>query len=158
MERQTVVSRDQRSRKFAVLIALALLALALGLYQWIELIQIRTGGPAPLCSLSETINCAAVWNSPLAKTIHDVTGIPFAGWGVAWSLIVLLIGIELIILERKGTPLDDGAVGLAAYRRRRSDHLSNPVGIQLRNQSALPDMLPLLHTGHCSRRHRLQPD
>ena len=112
MNQETPASRAYQTRKFAVLIGIASLALALSIYQWIELIQIRTGGAAPLCSLSESINCAAVWNSPLAKKIHDLTGIPFAGWGVAWAVVVLLMGIELILLARKGNPLGTAVLAL----------------------------------------------
>ncbi|MEJ2574066.1 MAG: vitamin K epoxide reductase family protein [Gammaproteobacteria bacterium] len=97
-------SSAHQTRKYYFLIGTAILALGLSVYQWIELVQIRTGGPAPLCSLSAKINCATVWNSPLANKIHVLTGIPFAGWGVIWAAIVLLMGIELIVLARKGAP------------------------------------------------------
>jgi serine/threonine-protein kinase len=80
------------------------LAILLGIYQWYELIQIRSGGTAPLCSISSNINCVAVWNSPLADKIHNITGIPFAGWGIAWAAIVFLFAAELIRLARKGMP------------------------------------------------------
>ena len=105
MPQPPVHSDVHPTRKYQVLAGIALLALALGIYQWIELIQIRSGGAAPLCSISENINCAAVWNSPLADKIHTLTGIPFAGWGVAWAAIVLVLGIELIVLARRGSPL-----------------------------------------------------
>jgi len=101
MNQKITTSRSLQTRNFVALIGIASLSLALSIYQWIELIQIRTGGTAPLCTLSKHVNCAAVWNSPLAEKLHDLTGIPFAGWGVAWAIIVLLIGIELILLVRK---------------------------------------------------------
>ena len=112
MNNAPAASAAHQTRKYYILIGIALLALALGIYQWIELIQIRTGGSAPLCTLSAKINCATVWNSPLADKVHDLTGIPFAGWGVAWAAIVLLIGIELIILARKGNPLGTAILAL----------------------------------------------
>ena len=112
MNNAPAASAAHQTRKYYILIGIALLALALGIYQWIELIQIRTGGSAPLCSLSAKINCATVWNSPLADKVHDLTGIPFAGWGVAWAAIVLLMGIELIILARKGNPLGSAVLAL----------------------------------------------
>lgn len=112
MNQQSTLSSAHQARKYVILVGIALLALALSIYQWIELIQIRTGGPAPLCALSEKINCAAVWNSPLADKIHDLTGIPFAGWGVAWAAIVLLMGIKLIILARTGNPLGTALLAL----------------------------------------------
>ena len=112
MNQAPAASGVHQTRKFYILIGIALLALALGIYQWIELIQIRTGGAAPLCSLSAKINCATVWNSPLADKVHDLTGIPFAGWGVAWAAIVLLLGIELLVLARKGNPLGTAVLAL----------------------------------------------
>jgi len=112
MNKVPTASEAHQSRKYYILIGIALLALALGIYQWIELIQIRTGGSAPLCSLSAKINCATVWNSPLADKVHDLTGIPFAGWGVAWAAIVLLLGIELTVLARKGNPLGTAVLAL----------------------------------------------
>jgi protein-disulfide isomerase/uncharacterized membrane protein len=96
-------SNPSQARKYSILVGFALLALALGIYQWLELVQIRTAGTSPLCNLSATINCATVWNSPLAEKIHGLTGIPFAGWGVAWAAIVILMGIELMYLARKGS-------------------------------------------------------
>lgn len=105
MNQESLPSIFRQTRKYFLLVGIALLALALSIYQWIELIKIRTGGAAPLCSLSENIDCAAVWNSPLADKIHDLTGIPFAGWGVAWAAIVLLMGVEIILLARKGSPV-----------------------------------------------------
>ena len=112
MNQSPAASDAHQTRKYSILIGIALLALALGIYQWIELIQIRTGGAAPICSLSAKINCATVWNSPLADKVHDLTGIPFAGWGVAWAAIVLLMGIELIFLARKGNPLGTAVLAL----------------------------------------------
>jgi uncharacterized membrane protein len=112
MNQPAAHSNVHPTRKFQVLAGIALLALALGIYQWIELIQIRSGGAAPLCSISENINCAAVWNSPLADKIHDLTGIPFAGWGIAWAAIVLILALELILLVRKGSPLGTPVLAL----------------------------------------------
>lgn len=112
MNQQPAASTDHRSRKHLVLLGVALLAIALGIYQWIELIQIRSGGTAPLCSVSETINCAAVWNSPLANTIHERSGIPLAGWGIAWAAIVLLLTIELALRARRGNPAGDAELAL----------------------------------------------
>jgi protein-disulfide isomerase/uncharacterized membrane protein len=112
MNQPPAASGARQPRNYYILIGIALLALALSIYQWIELIQIRTGGTAPLCSLSEKINCAAVWNSPLADKIHHLTGIPFAGWGVAWAAVVLLMGIELVFLARRGNPLGTAILAL----------------------------------------------
>ncbi len=66
------------------------------LYQWIELHELRTTGEAPLCSVTETVDCAVIWNAPLSTLIHQTTGIPFPGWGLVWSAIVLFLGVMLL--------------------------------------------------------------
>lgn len=99
-------------RRLLILMAVALVAIVLSAYQWIELVQIRSGGAAPFCSVSETVNCATVWNSPLATAVHTYTAIPLAGWGVAWSMIVLLLGIDLALRSRKAQPGGDIVLAL----------------------------------------------
>ncbi|HHM04930.1 MAG TPA: hypothetical protein ENJ19_04195 [Gammaproteobacteria bacterium] len=88
------------NRTNRALILLALTAIALGLYQWWELYQLRSDHLTPACSLSEQFDCAAVWNSPLASALHRFTGIPFAGWGVAFGVAVLLLGGLLAVEAR----------------------------------------------------------
>ena len=107
MTPQSDASTDHHLRRYIILLGAALLAIALGVYQWIELVQIRSGATSPLCSVSETIDCAAVWNSPLANAIHGKTGIPLAGWGIAWAAIVLVLTIEIVVHTRSGNPADD---------------------------------------------------
>lgn len=69
--------------------AVALAVVGLGIFQWLELIWAQTG-PAPFCSIDETINCERVWNSAFAKAIHRGTGVPLAGWGIVWGLAALV--------------------------------------------------------------------
>jgi len=97
-------SSTRQISKYLLLISIASLAIFLSIYQWIELIHVRTGGTNPFCSLSEKINCTAVWNSSLADKIHALIGIPFAGLGTVWASMVFIMGIELIILEKKNLP------------------------------------------------------
>ena len=82
-------------RAAVAITVVAALATLLGVYQWLELVQLRTAGGTPLCSFSATFDCAGVWNSPLAHAVHQSTGLPIAGWGLAWSLIVLILGARL---------------------------------------------------------------
>ncbi len=89
-------------KRYAIaLIVLSLAALAVTLYQWIELAVMRGGGSAPLCTLSATFNCAGVWNSALSESVHRYTSIPIAGWGVAWSLLALALSVLLLARARK---------------------------------------------------------
>ena len=112
MNQQPSASGGHPTRRYFLLIVVSLAAILLGIYQWVELIQIRSGGPAPLCSVNETIDCASVWNSPLADAVHDYSGVPLAGWGVAWAAIVLLLAIELAWHVRKGNPAGDIVLAL----------------------------------------------
>lgn len=112
MNQQTSTSGGPSPPRHGLLIGASLAALLLGVYQWVELIHIRSGGSAPLCSVNETIDCASVWNSRLADLVHDHTGIPLAGWGVAWAAIVLLLALELTWHARKGGPGGDIVLAL----------------------------------------------
>ncbi len=101
-------------KRYAIaLIVLSLAALAVTLYQWIELVVMRGGGSAPLCTLSATFNCAGVWNSALSENVHRYTGIPVAGWGVAWSVVTLLLSGLLWQRARRSQP---GADTIQALR------------------------------------------
>jgi protein-disulfide isomerase len=95
-----------------ILIGIAVLACLLTLYQWIELVQLRSGGAAPLCSFSASLDCTGVWNSKLSGFIHESTGIPIAGWGLAWSLVVLALSIWTWLQSRRARPTDDAVWAL----------------------------------------------
>ena len=91
----------------ASLIVIALSAIGLGLYQWYALFQLRVSGVVPACAASERIDCASVWNSPFADLAHHYTGLPFAGWGVAWGLIVLILSVIFLLRLRGARASDD---------------------------------------------------
>jgi serine/threonine-protein kinase len=77
-------------QKFLWLTAAAALAgLAITLYQWLALYDMRVAGTDPTCAVNAQVNCASVWNSPLSTALHATTGIPFPGWGAVWALTVL---------------------------------------------------------------------
>ncbi|MFP5344648.1 MAG: thioredoxin domain-containing protein [Gammaproteobacteria bacterium] len=95
-------------KRYAItLTALSLAALAVTLYQWVELAALRSGGNAPLCTISATFNCAGVWNSSLSESVHRYTGIPVAGWGVAWSVVALILSGLLWQRARQTQPAAD---------------------------------------------------
>lgn len=91
----------------ASLVVIALFSIGLGGYQWYALYQMRVSGITPSCAISENIDCASVWNSPLADLAHHYTGLPFAGWGVAWGLIVLILTITLMLRRHSARHADD---------------------------------------------------
>lgn len=76
------------------LIVLAFLTGLLAVYQWHELIRTMDGVQA-FCSIGEGLDCAKVWNSDFAKTIHQFTGLPLAGWGLAWSFAALAAPLSI---------------------------------------------------------------
>lgn len=86
-----------------LLLGLALIGAALTLYQWIELTQIRTGGATPFCSISATLDCAAIWNSPLSIWLQQYTGLPFAAFGLAFSLICFGLAVRLLLSSGNST-------------------------------------------------------
>lgn len=77
----------------------------LAIYQWSELLLVRAGG-TPSCAVNETVNCAAVWNSPFAGKIHDLLGMPVAGLGLLWGLTALALPVVLLVQQRKGTDVN----------------------------------------------------
>jgi len=108
MEPNTSPDLQARPRAaVSVLAVTALLTILLGLYQWYALYDMRTSGHAPGCAISEKIDCASVWNSPLASLVHAKTGLPFAGWGVVWGVITLALALMQLRRMQKAQPSDD---------------------------------------------------
>jgi serine/threonine-protein kinase len=81
-----------------VLLVVVSMATALSsLFQWMELLVVRSGG-RPLCSINDSVNCEAVWNSALASRIHHFLGIPVAGLGMVWALTAF--GLSALLIYR----------------------------------------------------------
>src|SRR3569833_259963 len=137
MDVNTAPTPTSRTTVVSLLIV-GLLAIGLGVYQWYALYQMRMSGITPSCAISENIDCASVWNSPLADLAHHYTGLPFAGWGAAWGLDVLILAITLILRRRGARGSHDvggrGALGRAA-------------DLQPRHRRLLPDLHPVLRRG-----------
>jgi serine/threonine-protein kinase len=105
---QTTISASIISTRSAVtLVIVALLAVMLSIYQWFELLQLRTAGDSLICSFNATFNCASVWNSALAHSVHKTSGIPIVGWGLAWSLIVFVFAAWLLRQAKNTAPAED---------------------------------------------------
>jgi uncharacterized membrane protein/protein-disulfide isomerase len=56
-------------------------------FQWVELVDARQG-LKPFCSVNDTLNCTAVWDSPVAVALHNLTRVPVAGHGLMWGLLM----------------------------------------------------------------------
>jgi uncharacterized membrane protein len=97
------------------LLLLALATLGLAIFQWYELHVVESGGRA-LCSISATVNCETVWNSPLAQAVHQMLGMPVAALGILWGAVASASAGWLLIRARRGLPVRDfvGAVRVTA--------------------------------------------
>ena len=71
--------------------ALGAAAAALTAWQWWALARLEGQGVRPACALGERLDCGAVWTSPLARWVHEATGLPFAGWGLVWGVALLAL-------------------------------------------------------------------
>ncbi|WP_338863704.1 thioredoxin domain-containing protein [Myxococcus stipitatus] len=92
------------SRAGVAMLVLGLCASALSIFQWSQLLTLRSGG-ATVCGISETVNCETVWNSPFATRMHELFGIPIAGLGLVWGLVVVGLSGLYLARARVGRPV-----------------------------------------------------
>ncbi len=105
------MSNETNGRRFlAAGVFLGFVNALWALFQWAELLLARNGG-TPFCSVDETFNCAQVWDSAFAVTVHNLTQIPLAGWGLIWGIAATLLPLLALV--------DDGWLkrGLSAALR-----------------------------------------
>lgn len=98
----------------SALITLHVLAFVAGpwaLYQWMELLVAQDGGTIA-CAISETLNCAEVWSMPLAKSVHRLSGLPLAGWGLVWAFVALVAPLRLAMDLLQGRRAEPGIFGV----------------------------------------------
>lgn len=101
----------QTSARLAALVAGGFLNSLWALFQWGELLVARAGG-TPFCAIGGSFDCAAVWDSALARTVHDVTNVPVAGWGLMWGIVAFALPLAALVRpDVKGLP---GALRLTA--------------------------------------------
>lgn len=75
----------------------AMLESLLAVYQWMELILVKSGGIAT-CALNETVNCGTVWTSDFAHRVHGIVGMPVAGLGLVWG--VTAFGLTVVVARK----------------------------------------------------------
>ncbi len=85
------------------------------LFLWAELVLSRSGGGS-FCGFGGKFDCTGVWNGALASTVHRLSGLPIAGWGLVWSVTAFVLPLaglaRLASNERPGALLS--AVRLTA--------------------------------------------
>jgi serine/threonine-protein kinase len=85
------------------LAALGAVTALLSLLLWAELLVARAGG-ATFCPLSDPDACARLWDGPFASAIHRFTGLPVAGWGVAWALVAAALPLVALVRAAESRP------------------------------------------------------
>ncbi|WP_223638211.1 thioredoxin domain-containing protein [Corallococcus sp. EGB] len=99
------------TRGALALLVLGLVTSGLAVYQWLELLTVRAGGTTA-CSISETVNCATVWNSDFASAVHDTLGIPIAGLGLVWGLAAVGLAALYLAWAKAGRSVRPAGNGL----------------------------------------------
>lgn len=98
-------SRSQPSPgSWATLVSLGVVSALWALFLWAELVVARSGG-TPFCGSSGAGGCAALWDAPFANGVHRLSGLPIAGWGLAWSVVALCLPLAALWRVAEGRPL-----------------------------------------------------
>lgn len=98
-------------RGAVALLVLGLAESALSLFQWQQLLSLRSGG-STVCGVSETVNCETVWNSAFASRMHELFGIPVAGLGLVWGLAATALAALYLAWRRSGRTVRPAVNGL----------------------------------------------
>ncbi|HET7293629.1 MAG TPA: thioredoxin domain-containing protein [Vicinamibacteria bacterium] len=65
-------------------------------FLWGELVRARQGGTA-FCPMGGDARCFELWDGAFASAVHALTGLPLAGWGVAWGLAAFALPLALLV-------------------------------------------------------------
>ncbi len=98
-------AEKRHARVLAVLATLASGSALWAVFLWRELLAARAG-ETPFCGFGESADCGTLWSAGFASTLHDMTGVPVAGWGLVWALVAALLPLAALAYhDRK--ELDD---------------------------------------------------
>lgn len=99
----------------AALTLLGVLSALWALFLWAELLLARSGG-TPFCALGGQFDCAAVWDSAFASSVHRLSGLPIAGWGLVWGGVALALPLIALVRHAQGRAFPElvSAVRLSA--------------------------------------------
>jgi len=96
-------STPESPTRYTILAVLAAFTTGWSAFLWRELVKARESGADPFCAFGDAGACGALWDAPFAATIHRMTGVPVAGWGVVWGLAALALPI-LLLISKEGLP------------------------------------------------------
>jgi serine/threonine-protein kinase len=85
------------------------------LFLWAELLLSRSGGGG-FCGPGGALDCSAAWDGAFAAAVHRLTGLPVAGWGLAWGLVAFVLPLAALVRVAEGRPATHlvSAIRLAA--------------------------------------------
>jgi serine/threonine-protein kinase len=85
----------------AGLVALGALSTLWSLVLWASLWQSRSGLGGS-CPLGDGAACGDLWDGPFATAVQGLTGLPVAGWGLAWGVVALVLPLEALRRHAEG--------------------------------------------------------
>jgi len=88
----------------AAAVALASLQSLWSLFQWMQLVLARRGLDT-FCGLGEGGSCTELWDSGFALAVSAWTGLPLAGWGLAWGAAAFSLALGSLARRAAGRPL-----------------------------------------------------
>jgi len=89
-------------RLLGALAGLGLLSALWALFLWTELVRARTGaGSDPFCGFGGS-DCGALWNAAFASTVHRLSGLPVAAWGLVWGLAACGLPVAALVAAAEG--------------------------------------------------------
>lgn len=69
---------------------LGVVASGWAIFLWNQLLVSRSGSK-PFCGFGDSGDCAALWDAEFAAKVHDMTGLPVAGWGLVWGVAAAVL-------------------------------------------------------------------
>src|SRR5262245_42176294 len=93
--------RPVSAASLAALAGLGAFAAFWALFLWGELRVSRAGGTA-FCALGDGADCARIWDSSFAASVHRLSGLPVAGWGLVWGLVAFALPVAALLVVAEG--------------------------------------------------------
>jgi serine/threonine-protein kinase len=94
-----------RPKALAKLVVLGAMSALWSLVLWQELVLVRAGGSS-FCGFGGKFDCSAVWDGAFASTVHRLTGLPIAAWGLVWGVTAFLLPLAALLRRAEGRPID----------------------------------------------------
>ena len=95
----------RHTRVLTILAAIASASALWAVFLWRELLAARAG-ETPFCGFGESADCGDLWSAAFASTLHGMTGVPVAGWGLVWALVAAMLPLAALVYQDRKTLSD----------------------------------------------------